>query len=225
MASKDAKLRILVVEDEAQIREALCQLLESEGFEVKAVSDGVAGLAAASEADLIVLDVGLPGLTGFEVLEHLRPNNPVPVLILSAHEDGSDRVEGLNRGADDYLTKPFLPAELIARVHALFRRTTTKISVSEKGLTIDRDTKRVYLDGEPVELSTREYALLTTLAGSPQKIFTRNELLDRIWGTDSTVNMRQVDVYISRVRAKLRTPAWPEPIRSVWGTGYRIGID
>lgn len=218
--------RILVVEDDGDIRDVIRRYLEAHGFEVVVAADGAEALTrAAGGVDLVVLDLQLPKVDGLEVVRRLRESSPLPILIVSARGDGEDRVAGLELGADDYLTKPFLPRELVARVKALLRRSRLPATSARKlgPLVIDPEARRVTLEGEPVELTPREYELLRILSQTPGKTFSREELLDRVWGHDYFGETRRVDLHISRLRNKISRPGRPAPIHSVWGVGYRYG--
>jgi two-component system, OmpR family, response regulator ResD len=214
---------ILVVDDEPEIQEFVSKYLRNSGYTVRVAGDG---LQAKSESlknvDLVILDLGLPELDGLEVTRYIRQNGTTPILILTARGEESDRVLGLELGADDYLTKPFSPRELVARVKALLRRSTMSRGSSTQGLQIDSESRRVTLAGELVELTPTEYELLRVLSQSPQKTFTREELLDRVWGPEYVADSRRVDMHVSKLREKLTRPEQPTPIRSVWGVGYRF---
>lgn len=214
---------ILVVDDEPEIQEFVSKYLRNSGYSVRLASDG---LQAKSESqknvDLVILDLGLPELDGLEVTRFIRQKGTTPILILTARGEESDRVLGLELGADDYLTKPFSPRELVARVKALLRRSSMSRSPSSPGLQIDNESRRVTLNGELVELTPTEYELLRVLSQAPQKTFTREELLDRVWGPDYVADSRRVDMHVSKLREKLTRPDLPTPIRSVWGVGYRF---
>ncbi|MEW6278936.1 MAG: response regulator transcription factor [Candidatus Eremiobacterota bacterium] len=215
--------QILLVEDDREVREVVARYLQDHGFGVCTAGDGPEALKQVDRADLVVLDLGLPTLDGLEVLRRIRASNPIPILILSARGEGADRVTGLELGADDYLTKPFLPRELVARVKALLRRVPAAAPVPAGGaLVIDTEARRVTLEGEPVELTPTEYELIRVLSGAPGKTFSREELLDRVWGDEYVGETRRVDLQVSRLRAKLTRPGRPAPIRSVWGVGYRF---
>lgn len=221
-----AGARILVAEDDGDIRDVIRRYLEAHGFQVVLAADGAEALTrAAAGVDLVVLDLQLPKVDGLEVVRRMRESSPLPILIVSARGDGEDRVAGLELGADDYLTKPFLPRELVARVKALLRRSRLPASSALKlgPLVIDPEARRVTLDGEPVDLTPREYELLRLLSQTPGKTFSREELLDRVWGHDYCGETRRVDLHISRLRNKLSRPGRPAPIHSVWGVGYRYG--
>lgn len=219
-------MRILVVDDEPQILEVVRRYLERDGFEVLGARDGAAALELARQGvDLVILDVMMPGgPDGLEVTRTLRyvRGSHVPILILSARDEEADRVTGLEVGADDYLTKPFSPRELAARVKALLRRSRMAPAAPASGLHVDLEARRVQVDGEFVDLTPREYDLLKTLWQAPGKNFTREELLDRVWGVEYLGDTRRVDVHISKLREKLSRPGRPAPIRSIWGVGYRL---
>jgi two-component system response regulator ResD len=216
--------RVLVVEDDAEIREVMRRYLEDHGYEVAVAMDGQQALDRVQNGvELIILDLQLPRVDGFEVLSRLRQTSAIPVLIVSARGDGADRIAGLELGADDYMIKPFLPRELVARVKALLRRSRlpSTTSVNAGPVVVDAVARRVTLDGEEVELTPREYDLLKVLAQSPGRTFSREELLDRVWGAEYIGDTRRVDIHISKLRSKLTREARPSPIRSVWGVGYR----
>ena len=220
---------ILVVEDEEHLAFGLRFNLEAEGFRVTTVGDGLAALDVLGQADdpieLVVLDLMLPGMSGYEVCEKLRQRgSSIPVLMLSARSLSEDRIRGFGVGADQYLCKPFELPELLARIKALLRRSRLPSLGSQASgpLVVDPNARRVLLEGEPVDLTPREYDLLKTLALAPGKNFTREELLDRVWGPEYLGDARRVDLYISKIRAKLSRPGKPAPIRSIWGVGYRF---
>ena len=202
--------------------------LEQDGFAVIPATDGPTALELVKQPlDLVILDIGLPGLDGLEVTRRVREFSPIPILIVSARGDGADRVLGLEFGADDYLVKPFLPRELVARVRALLRRSRMHSSpplagTPGPGVSVDLEARRAFVEGEPIDLTAQEYELLKTLLGAPGKNFTREELLDRVWGDDYMGQSRRVDLCVGRLRAKLERPGKPAPIRSIWGVGYRF---
>ncbi|MBI3926305.1 MAG: response regulator transcription factor [Armatimonadetes bacterium] len=215
---------ILVVDDEPEIREFVRRYLERDGYRVVTAPDGDTALEKArAGVDLIILDLMIPGPDGLEVTRRIRASSPLPILILTARGDEVDRVAGLELGADDYLTKPFSPRELVARVKALLRRSRMPSvgSIQSGPVVVDAEARRVLVDGDPVELTPREYDLLRVLAGAPGKNFTREELLDRVWGPEYLGQTRRVDVHISNLRDKLSREGRPAPIRSIWGVGYR----
>ena len=222
--------RILIIEDDRDIVELVRYNLANEGFEVTAVADGSAGLSVLrkSAPDLVILDLMLPKLPGLEVCKEIRRDaalNRLPILMLTARGEEADRVIGLEMGADDYVTKPFSPRELAARVKALLRRSEPAGEVErpiEVGrLSIDPSSYRVTRAGKPLTLSTLEFRLIYYLAARPNRVFTRDQLLDAVWGTDRFVTPRSVDVYIRRLREKIETdPENPVHLKTVRGAGY-----
>ncbi len=219
--------QVLVVDDDEEIRSLIRRYLDHEGYEVRLARDGREGLAFAREgADLVILDLMMPGLSGLEVTRRLREASAVPILILTARGDEADRVSGLEIGADDYVTKPFSPRELLARVKALIRRS----KVLSQGhlaplspLVVDAERRLALYHGEPIDLTRREYDLLRHLVANPGRNFTREELLNRCWGEDYAGDSRRVDVHISNLRDKLGKLGLV-PIRSIWGVGYRFEL-
>ena len=223
--------RILIVEDEQDLVRLLKYNLDKEGFRVNAVSDGSLVLAEMrrEEPDLLVLDLMLPGMDGLEICRQVRRHDryaSIPILMLTARTDEADRVVGLEIGADDYVTKPFNMRELIARVRALLRRREPLVqrhSVQRGNLTIDPSAHAVSVAGRQVELSALEFRLLHHLATHPGLVFSRDQLLDRVWGNDRSVTPRSVDVYIRRVREKIEEePQKPAYLQTVHGVGYRF---
>lgn len=219
---------VLVVDDEPAIVELVRFTLEREGFMVTVATDGWEGLSQARDLkpDLVVLDLMLPGLSGLEVCRALRAETDVPVLMLTARKEESDRVAGLELGADDYVTKPFSPRELAARVKAILRRArgrTDGEAEADQGLSLDTERRRVTVDGQPVELTFTEFELLRTLKSSPGRAYSRDDLLSRVWGTDFYGDTRTVDVHIRHLREKLQEdPVKPRFIETVRGVGYRF---
>lgn len=223
--------KILIVEDERDVVKLLRYNLEKEGFRVSAVTDGSLALAEMrrEEADLVILDLMLPGMDGLEICRQLRRHDKyssVPILMLTARSEEADRVVGLELGADDYVTKPFSMRELIARVRALLRRhepAPQRSSVLRGDLHIDPSAHTVSISGRHVELSALEFRLLHYLAAHPGMVFSRDHLLDRVWGNDRSVTPRSVDVYIRRVREKIeQQPQHPSYVQTVHGVGYRF---
>jgi DNA-binding response OmpR family regulator len=216
--------RVLVVEDEPHIRDLIALHLQLEGLTASAVGDGDEGLrlARAEPFDLVILDLMLPGLDGITVCRAIRrdtQNDDVPILMLTARREESDKVLGLESGADDYLTKPFGVRELIARVRALLRRPRP----SRMGLTVDPARRHARMDGREIELTSHEFDLLYLLASHPGIVFSREALLRRVWGNDTFVTERSVDTLIKRLRRKIENEANdPELILTVWGTGYKF---
>jgi two-component system alkaline phosphatase synthesis response regulator PhoP len=222
--------RLLLVEDDATLRQALAFNLTREGYEVATASDGESGLEAAraERLDLILLDVMLPGMSGVEVLRVLRRDGvTTPVIILSAKGDEIDRVVGLKVGADDYVAKPFSRPELLARIEAVLRRERRQPAEPTPGgalvfgdVRIDTDRRELSVGGESVHLTTKEFDLLAHMAAHPDRIFTRDQLLARIWGYDYVGDGRTVDVHVSWLRGKLRGAGGHNYFRTVRGVGY-----
>ncbi len=223
--------RILIIEDDKDIVELVRYNLEKEDFQVLATSDGVSGLAQVKKSppDLLLLDLMLPKLSGLEICKDIRRDtslNRLPILMLTARGDEADRVVGLELGADDYVTKPFSPRELVARVRALLRRAEPAGSESTKSLevgklVIDPASYRVTRGGKPITLSTLEFRLLYYLASRPNKVFSRDQLLDAVWGSERFVTPRSVDVYVRRLREKIEPdPENPAQLKTVRGAGY-----
>jgi DNA-binding response OmpR family regulator len=221
---------ILVVDDEPTIVEVVELYLRREGFQVVTAVDGAAALAAVERARpaLVVLDLMLPGLTGLEVLRRLRAAGNLPVILLTARGEEADRVVGLELGADDYVTKPFSNRELVARVKAVLRRaqpptpSETHVLVLG-GLRLDTAARSVTLDGQPVALTVREFDLLAFLMRHPGQVFTREQLLDQVWGYTFASDLSTVTVHVRRLREKIeRDPANPRLLQTVWGVGYRL---
>lgn len=222
---------ILVVDDEEPIQELLKFNLEKEGYTVLVADDGPAALKIIEEKrpDLVILDVMLPGMDGLEVCNQLRQNSKVrdiPVIMLTAKVEEIDKVLGLELGADDYLTKPFSPRELLARIHARLRRAKPLIQENEllRGdLKIDLNRFQVSVRGEEVELTPKEFELLRVLAVHPGKVYSRDELLERVWGYEYAGDTRTVDVHVRHLRQKVeRDSSNPEYIETLRGIGYRL---
>jgi two-component system phosphate regulon response regulator PhoB len=215
--------RVLVVEDDHKVRTLITWRLEAEGYHVHAVGDGAVALAsvAGEPPDLIVLDLSLPGVPGLDVLARVRGT---PVIIVSARTGEADRINGLDRGADDYLVKPFSPDELAARARSLLRRTSGADQIEVGGLTIDRGARQVLLDGEPVELSPMEFNLLAFLAATPRKPYTREQLLQQVWHSSAGwQDPKTVTQHVHRLRHKLEPePSRPRWLRTVARVGYRF---
>ena len=225
----DSSRRILVVDDEPTIANTVQAYLEQEGYTVYTAMDGLAALKAARafRPDLVVLDIMLPGMDGIEVLRRLRQESDVYVLMLTARTDETDKIVGLSVGADDYLTKPFSPREMVARVKAILRRgrgaATTEPVLTFRRLRIDPDARRVWKDDEPVELTAIEFDLLHALARHRGRVLSREQLIEQVWGYDYYGDERVVDVHIGRIRKKVEDdPANPTLIATVRGAGYRF---
>ena len=235
--NSDPRKKVLVVEDDRTLRETLRYNLVAEGFEVRVASDGGEGLVAAREdpPDVIVLDLMLPGLSGVEVCKALRRDGSiVPVIMLTARDAEIDRVGGLESGADDYMTKPFSMRELIARVGAQIRRMDMLKSVSQitndqvldlGDLVINRSSRTVTFNGTALDLRPREFDLLAHLAANPGRVYTRDQLLQDVWGFEYSGDTRTVDVHVRWIRLKIeKNPAKPTLLGTVRGVGYRINL-
>ena len=227
--------KILIIEDEVAIADLEKDYLELSGFEVEIEHNGAKGLERAlkEEFDLIVLDLMLPGLDGFEVCKQIRENKDIPVIMVSAKKDDIDKIHGLGLGADDYMTKPFSPSELVARVKAHMARyhrlTNTNQKVNDiieiRGIRIDKTARRVYIDGEEKNFTTKEFDLLTFLAENPNHVYTKEELFREIWDMDSVGDIATVTVHIKKIREKIETNSTkPQYIETIWGVGYRFKI-
>jgi two-component system OmpR family response regulator len=218
---------LLVVDDDPQIRDVLRIAMGQAGFRVAEAADGTAALAAATKfaPDLIVLDIGLPELDGLEVCRRLRRTSQVPILFLTAQDDEVDRVVGLELGADDYVTKPFSPRELVARVRAILKRTQGAETGGQKRgvLEVDRDSHACRVNGAAVALTAREMELLSRLMARPDHVMARPQLVDAIYGTNVNVSDRTVDSHLRNLRAKLAAAGCPDAIDTVHGVGIRMG--
>jgi len=217
--------RVLVIDDDEQLGAALRRALAYEGYQVSLARDGSAGLRQAreEEPDLVVLDVLMPGLDGFEVCRRLRAGGDVPVLMLTARDDVADRVLGLDAGADDYLAKPFAVDEFLARIRALLRRRATdgRAAVLRFGdLRLDSATREAYRGDRRIELSTREYELLALFLRHPRQVLTRDMIFDRVWNYDFGRDSNLIEVYVGYLRQKLEREGEPRLIHTVRGAGY-----
>lgn len=230
MVDPDGRRTVLVVDDEPTIGEIVSRYLERAGYETTTAADGLEAVRLADEQrpDLVVLDVMLPQLDGLQVLRHLRERDggPTPVILLTAKGEHEDKLAGLRNGADDYVVKPFSPSELVARVDAVLRRVNPPGADAEPlrfdGLEIDGRARRVTLDGTEVQLSQREFDLLEFFASNPGQAFSRDQLLDRVWGAPLS-DTSTVTVHVRRLRAKIEPdPERPRFIQTVWGVGYRF---
>jgi DNA-binding response OmpR family regulator len=222
---------VLVVEDDSKIRKVITHLLRSEGYAVTEAADGREAVVKveAQPPDLILLDIGLPNQDGFEVCRRVRGSRSIPIIIVSARSAEIDKVVGFNLGIDDYITKPFSPTEMVLRVKAVLRRSETTAPVEkaerlERGrLTVDRKSRTVTLNGLPVDLTAKEFDLVWVLASHPNRVFTRDHLLDLVWGHDHVGDAGTVTVLIRRLREKMEEdPANPQVFRTVWGVGYKF---
>lgn len=220
---------ILVVDDEETIREVLRRYLEREGFRVIEAADGESALTAidSDEPDLIVLDLMLPGVDGLEIARSLRRHRPIPIVMLTARGELSDRIEGLELGADDYIVKPFSPREVTLRVNAVLRRREEGTieagdPIEVDDLLLDPRTREVHIDGNPAELTAKEFDLLHFLMRHPRQVFSRDQLLDNVWGYEFYGDPSTVTVHIRRLREKIETdPSNPQRLLTVWGVGYK----
>jgi len=219
-------MKVLVVEDEKMIAGFVRKGLEEQGFVVECCADGNEAylLATTQQYDAIVLDIMLPGRDGLSILQNLRKQgNPVPVLLLTARSELEERIEGLNLGADDYMTKPFFVEELVARLHALVRRVSGERQslLQSENLVVNLLTREVRVGDTPVRLTTREFNLLEYLMRSPGRVLTRTQILEHVWGYDFDIETNLVDVHIQRMRKKLG-PEVAQLIETVRGVGYRF---
>lgn len=222
------KARVLVVDDDPALAEMLTIVLRGEGFEPTVVSDGTRALPVMREIkpDLVLLDLMLPGMNGIDVCKAMREESGVPVVMLTAKSDTVDVVLGLESGADDYIVKPFKPKELVARVRARMRRTEAEPaeSLSIGDLTIDVPGHEVTRNGKPIALTPLEFDLLVALARKPRQVFTREVLLEQVWGYRHAADTRLVNVHVQRLRSKVENdPEHPEVVLTVRGVGYKAG--
>ena len=227
--------RILIIEDETAIAELEKDYLELSDFEVVLEPAGSGGAARAldEDFDLIILDLMLPEIDGFEICRHVREAKNTPIIMVSAKKDDIDKIRGLGLGADDYMTKPFSPSELVARVKAhmdrynrLIGSTTQKNDIIEiRGIKIDKTARRVWVNGEEKTFTTKEFDLLTFLAQNPNRVFTKEELFREIWDMESVGDIATVTVHIKKIREKIEfNTAKPQYIETIWGVGYRFKV-
>ena len=220
--------KILVVEDDSRIASLIVKNLEAAGYECHASPDGGRALAdfARLKPALVVLDLGLAGVDGLEVARSIRKDSDTPILMVTARSGESDKLLGFEIGADDYVTKPFSTAELVARVRVLLRRSTGTVGdhvLEVGGLRVDPGRRLVERDGQPVPLTTLEIDLLSLMASRPGRVFSREALMEQVWGSDRVVDDRSIDSLVSRLRRKLESDASnPRYLQTVWGAGYRI---
>ncbi|HCO29150.1 MAG TPA: DNA-binding response regulator [Lachnospiraceae bacterium] len=227
--------KILIIEDEESIAELEKDYLELSSFEVAIENNGQTGLerALSEEFNMIILDLMLPGLDGFEICKRIREVKNIPILMVSAKKEDIDKIRGLGLGADDYITKPFSPSELVARVKAHIARYERLIGsaavendiIEIRGLKIDKTARRVYINDEEKAFTTKEFDLLTFLASNPNHVFTKEELFKEIWDMDSIGDIATVTVHIKKIREKIEfNTAKPQYIETIWGVGYRFKI-
>ena len=221
---------ILVVEDDRNISDLIHMYLIKEGFDVRTVGDGAKAIEEFQKKipDLILLDIMLPVLDGWSVLSRIREASKVPIIVLTAKSEVFDRIQGLEMGADDYIVKPFEMKELIARINAVLRRTEIPNDTSKK-LTFDRlvinlDSYELIVNGKKVDTPPKELELLYHLASTPNKVYTRNQLLDEVWGFDYFGDSRTVDVHIKRLREKIENVSDQWALKTVWGVGYKFAL-
>lgn len=227
--------KILIIEDEVSIAELEKDYLELSGFEVDMEHSGDTGLdkALKNDFDLIILDLMLPGIDGFEICRRIREQKNIPVFMVSAKKEDIDKIRGLGMGADDYITKPFSPSELVARVKAHLARyerligsaVKTNDVIEIRGLKIDKTARRVYVNGEEKAFTTKEFDLLTFLAENPNHVFKKEELFNKIWDMESLGDIATVTVHIKKIREKIEfNTSKPQYIETIWGVGYRFKV-
>ena len=227
--------KILIVEDELAIAELEKDYLELSGFEVEVSNDGTNGLVRAlqTDYDLIILDLMLPGVDGFEICRQVRAEKNTPIIMVSAKKDDIDKIRGLGLGADDYMTKPFSPSELVARVKAHMARYERLVGsaveenkvIEIRGIKIDTTARRVWIRGEEKTFTTKEFDLLTFLASHPNRVYTKDELFSEIWDMESIGDIATVTVHIKKIREKIEfDTSKPQYIETIWGVGYRFKV-
>ena len=227
--------KVLIVEDEEAIADIEKDYLELSGFTVTTCKDGTSGLAEALDGDydIYILDVMLPGIDGFEICKKIREVKNTPIIMVSAKKEDIDKIRGLGVGADDYMTKPFSPSELVARVKAHLARYERLVSSAKeandiieiRGLKIDKTARRVFVNGEEKVFTTKEFDLLTFLAEHPNHVFTKDELFKEIWDMDSIGDIATVTVHIKKIREKIEyDTSKPQYIETIWGVGYRFKV-
>lgn len=227
--------KVLIIEDEESIAELEKDYLELSGFDVEVAKDGNSGLEMALSKDfnMIILDLMLPGVDGFEICRQVREQKDTPIIIVSARKEDIDKIRGLGLGADDYMTKPFSPSELVARVKAHLSRYQSLTSgvynkndiIEIRGIKIDKTARRVFVNGEEKAFTTKEFDLLTFLAQNPNHVYTKDELFKEIWDMESIGDIATVTVHIKKIREKIEADTSnPQYIETIWGVGYRFKI-
>jgi len=227
--------KILIVEDESTIADLERDYLELSGFEVEVANDGQTGLekSLSEEYDLIILDLMLPEVDGFEICRQVRAKKNTPIIMVSAKKDDIDKIRGLGLGADDYMTKPFSPSELVARVKAHMARYERLVGsaveenkvIEIRGIKIDTTARRVWINGEEKTFTTKEFDLLTFLASHPNHVYTKDELFSEIWDMESIGDIATVTVHIKKIREKIEfDTSKPQYIETIWGVGYRFKV-
>ena len=225
--------KVLIVEDEDAIAEIERDYLELSGFDVTLASDGKEGLdiALKEDFDIIILDIMLPGMDGFDICKEIRKEKDIPIIMVSAKKEDIDKIRGLGIGADDYMTKPFSPSELVARVKAHLARYERLLTnnkpeneiIEIRGIKIDKTARRVFVNGEEKSFTTKEFDLLTFLAEHPNHVYTKEELFREIWDMDSIGDISTVTVHIKKIREKIEADTSnPQYIETIWGVGYRF---
>lgn len=230
--------KILIIEDDQSISELQKDYLEVAGFEVEVCSNGLEGLEVLRQKnyDLLILDIMLPGMDGLEILRKIKDEKDIPVLLVSAKKEEIDKIKGLSLGADDYITKPFSPGEMVARVKANivnYERLRLKFrddlkgsnNLIIRGLKVEKDARRVFIQEQEVNLAQKEFDLLMYLAQNPNRVFGREELFERVWGLEALGDSATITVHIARIREKIEIePSNPQYIETVWGAGYRFRV-
>ncbi|MCR6545530.1 response regulator transcription factor [Dehalobacterium formicoaceticum] len=232
--------RILIVEDDSSIAELEKDYLEVAGFQVEVCPDGLEAFSLIKEKDydLLIIDIMLPGMDGLEILRHIQEEKDIPVLLVSAKKEEIDKIKGLSLGADDYITKPFSPGELVARVQSHLKnyerlkkilqgnvKKQESSLLSIRGLRIETEARRVFMNEQEVNLAHKEFDLLLFLAKHPNRVFGREELFEKVWGMDALGDAATVTVHIARIREKIEiNPAQPQYVETVWGAGYRFRV-
>ncbi len=224
--------QILIIEDDINIAEMERDYLHLNGYKCEIAQDGAQGLKSALQGiyDVVIVDLMLPGKDGYEIIKELRKKFEIPILVVSARTEDIDKIRGLDFGADDYLTKPFSPAELAARVKSHINRyerlkgnNTSSETIAHGGLEINTASHRVFVNGKEIQLTSKEYATLVFLATNPNIVFTKEHIFERVWGDDIYGDTATVPVHIQKIRKKIeKDPANPEFIETLWGTGYRF---
>lgn len=228
MSNSQNKIKVIIIDDDENICQLIALYLDKDGFTADIYHDGETGLSVLKENsyDVVLLDIMMPGIDGFETLKEIRAFSNIPVIMLSARGDPMDKISGLDYGADDYITKPFEPQELIARIRAVLRRIkpqTKNKKIDLFNLSVNIDNFTVALNGVNIDMPPKEIELLYTLVKTPMHVFTRDDLLKQIWGQNYTGDSRTVDVHIKRIREKLGdNPHWK--LTTVWGVGYKIEV-
>jgi len=223
--------KILIIEDDPEIAALERDYLQMSGFDTVIAGNGIEGLDVAKDADLIILDIMLPGIDGFTVLNKLRETSDIPVILISARGEDIDKIRGLGLGADDYMQKPFSPGELVARVRAhlsRFERLTSKTKAPKltvRGLEVDREDRRVTVRGVECNLTPKEFDILLFLMENPNRVYSKEDLFERVWGLDALGDGDTVVVHVRRLREKIEPePQNPQYVETVWGAGYRFRI-